>query len=511
MVVTSVTMSSTSRERNPTIGAIKNIVSAIALLWSCVLVGALIFSRQTAIAKDVHPVVALILLLFCLAWLSILEGGQASLVGLAPVHRDLYKDSHPTAYRCTAVSHAGDNLERHFLGRQFLVVLIVFTINQSGNAIADATLWGLPHVVLNIFLGSGLAVILLTTVIGVLSAQVNAAYSMLDYLNTSANYITIMMARFVEATGLLHASYLIQNFVAAVAGERVESKEPPRTCWQNIFFFGRCFVSLAILMFALAVTLVALFNDQTTMWQGVPPGVAIVVFVILLAVVGMLEGMQIAFLAVSRIPKSDRGYSFFAKQTCGIIFSGEAENLARFMIGRQLCYIACTLFIARVTTLDIDPHGDHNLFGVSSSTETFFNLGFLGALMTTILASIGWQLVASAFPFAFLNSPITYLLLRLCLFLESTGICHIAYIIARIHKKLAGMQRDEVYIGTAEERQARNMQDDMSVLSFGPGHIVQLPIMEMSEKVQLPSSTHSTLFRIEETEDGSDKDEETGL
>merc|ERR1712177_53952 len=40
---------------------------------------------------------------------------------------------------------------------------------------------------------------------------------------------------------------------------------------------------------------------------------------------------------------------------------------------------------------------------------------------------------------------------------------------------LAGYQRDEVYIGTAEERAAKNLGDDQSRLNAGKGHIVPLP------------------------------------
>ena len=465
-------------EKNPIIEGIKNVLSTIALIWSCTLVGGLIFTRQTGLAKDVHPALAFILLIFAVCWLSVVEGGQASLVGLAPVNRELYKESHPTAYKCTAISHTGDNLDRYLLGRQFMVVFIVFTVNVSGNPIADAELWGLPQVVHDIFLGSGLAMILLTTMIGQLNSQVNASHCMLDYLNTYSNYITIVVARLIEASGLVHASYLIQIIVSAMAGKPVESREAPRSDLQNIFFFGRCFMSLGILIFAFTVTLVALFNGQTTMWDGVPNGVAVIVFFFLMSVVGMLEGMQIAFFAVSRIPEDERGDSFFAKKTCEILFFGDAHNLSGFMIGRQLCVVSCMFFIARVTSLNIEPESDDTIFGVSSGVQSFFNLGFLGALITTIVASIAWQLVASAFPIAFLSNPFTYILLRLCLFLEATGLCNGAYVIAMIHKKIAGFQRDEIYIGTAEERRAKAMDDDQSVISTGPGHLYKLPLTD---------------------------------
>merc|ERR1712037_20656 len=93
--------------------------------------------------------------------------------------------------------------------------------------------------------------------------------------------------------------------------------------------------------------------------------------------------------------------------------------------------------------------GDGNVMDIPDEVQNFLNLGFQGALITTILGSITWQLVADQFPVAFLSTPITYILLRICLFLEATGICNGAWVLAGIHAKISGFQRDEVYIGTA--------------------------------------------------------------
>ena len=93
----------------------------------------------------------------------------------------------------------------------------------------------------------------------------------------------------------------------------------------------------------------------------------------------------------------------------------------------------------------------------------------------TIVGSITWQLVASAFPLAFLANPLTYVLLRIALAIEMTGVCNGAWVLAAIHAKLAGFQRDEVYIGTAEERAAKQMGDDYSHLQVGVGHMMKLP------------------------------------
>jgi hypothetical protein len=143
------------------------------------------------------------------------------------------------------------------------------------------------------------------------------------------------------------------------------------------------------------------------------------------------------------------------------------------MIGRQLTVVSCMFFVARVTSVSV-PEGE-TLFGVSDGLQELFNTGLLGALALTIVGSIAWQLVASAFPLAFLANPVTYYLLRLCLFLEATGLASGSWVLAAVHKKIAGFQRDEVYIGTAEERAQKAMEDDDTALNYGAGHIVKLP------------------------------------
>merc|ERR1719464_2103833 len=125
--------------------------------------------------------------------------------------------------------------------------------------------------------------------------------------------------------------------------------------------------------------------------------------------------------------------------------------------------------------------------------QELYNTGLLGAFITTIVASVAWQLVASAFPIAFLSNPVTYILLRWCLFLEATGICQGAWVLAAIHKKIANFQRDEVYIGTAEEREKQAMGDDADKLALGAGHIVKLP--NFSENAPQPLQSLSSKTR----------------
>jgi len=453
---------------------IKNFYSTCLLIFSIVIICGLIFTGNTQLASDVHPWLAFFVMWLAIIWLSMVEGGQASMVGLAPVNKELYKESHPLAYKCTSLCHKGDNLDRYLLGRQFMVVLIVFMVNLSGAPLPGATLWGFPQVVLDIFLVTGIAMILFTCMVGQLNSQVNAAHCMLDYINNYFAVFTLYVAMAVEFSGLLHSSYLVQMAVAKLAGKKIESFEEARTTMQSLFFWTRCAISLAILCFSLAVTFEALFKGQTTMWKGVPGWLAVVLFFLLMSVVGLLEGMQIAFFAVAKIPKEERGSHPFAKKTCELLFRGSGYNLPGFMIGRQLCVVSCFFIIARVTTLNVAAE-DENIFGVSDAGQNFFNTGLLGAIITTILGSISWQLVASAFPLLFLSNPMTYIFLRLCLLLEATGVASGSWVLAAIHKKISNFQVDEVYIGTAEERAAKNNKDDSQRLHSGVGHVVKLP------------------------------------
>lgn len=448
--------------------------STVAMIFSVSIIMSLIFNGDTKVSREVNSWAAFVLIWAAIIWLTMVEGGQASLVGLPPVDMDLYKDTHPISWKCTSVTNKGDNLDRYLMGRQFMVVFIVFTINMSGGPLSDAgRVFGMPDWVQKVMLGEGLAMILTTANIGQLTSQVNASHCMLDFINTYFAVFTLYVAMAIEATGLLHTCYLIQMTVANMAGKPIESSEAPRTGVQNAFFWGRVLLSLVCLAYAIAVTVEALFAGKTTMWESVPSWASIILFLAFMCIIGMLEGMQIAFFAVAKLPRSERGKHEWCMKTCHLLFKGEGKNLPGFMIGRQLCVVSCFFFAARVTSLNVDTSLDdsENVFGVSDAVQQFFNFGFLGAYVTTIIGSISWQLVASAFPIAFMMNPLVFILLNICLFLEATGICAAAWFLAAIQKKVMGYQLDEVYVGTPEERAKTAQADKDENQKIQPGRM----------------------------------------
>lgn len=433
------------------IKSVKTLCSLALLCFSTVITISLIFNRNTELSR-VSPWLALFVLWGVIIWLAMMEGQQACLVGLTGVVDHLvYKDSHPIAYKNTQLAHRGENLNRYVSGRQLMVLLSVFVINLCGaplpNSQDDA--FGLPQIVQEIFLSSGVAIILMTCLIGQLPPQINASHCQIDFINNYFALFTLYTALVIEFSGVMHASYFIQYIISTISRKPIQSNEQPRNCFQSLFFWLRVIMSLAILCFSFAVTIVALFQGRTTMWKGPPPAINLVIFFVILTLAGMLEALQISFLATSKMRKEQRATSFFGKKTVDLLASNK-QRLPAFMIGRQLMVISCFFILARITTPDVTLGQGQNIFGVSDGVQRFLNTGMHAALLMTILGSSVWKLTAWAFPVVFMNLPTTYIILLIGLALEWLGICSGAWTLAWLNKKVMRLKKDECYVGTPE-------------------------------------------------------------
>jgi hypothetical protein len=486
-------------DRITPLAVIKYTLSLALLLFSVVVTVSLIFKGGTKLSSDASPWLAICVLCLAIIWLGMMEGQQSSLVGLTGVVDHLvYRDTHPIAYRNILLAYRGNNLDRYVNGRQFMVVICVFVINLCGAPLPGVGVFGLPDAIEEIFLSSGLAMILMTSMISQLPPQVNASHCMIDFVNNYLALFTLYSALVIEFLGFCHACYLVQNLISLVSGKPVKTNEEPRTWPQSIFFWLRVLISLLILGFSLAVTIVALFQGKTTMWEGIPDVVSLVLFFVLLAIVGMLEAMQIAFLATSKMRKENRGTSFFGKKTVAVVSNG--QNLPAFMIGRQLMVVSLFFILARVTTINVTVGEGGNIFGVSDGVQQFLNTGLHAALLMTILGSSSWKLAASAFPVAFVNTPFTYVLLYMGLFLDSIGICSGAWVLARIEKRMMNLQFDETYVGTPENPVlSKDALDEMSRDVFDEGIIKSRDDLDGPTPYDLggPARSHDALDDVE--------------
>jgi hypothetical protein len=98
----------------------KYLYSSVLLILSVVMLMAALFSEQTLATteKDLSPILAFFIFWAMIAWLAMMEGGQGCLVGLQPVEKALYAETHPKTFDNTHLCHRGNNMGRFIVGRQ---------------------------------------------------------------------------------------------------------------------------------------------------------------------------------------------------------------------------------------------------------------------------------------------------------------------------------------------------------------------------------------------------------
>ena len=202
-------------------------------------------------------------------------------------------------------------------------------------------------------------------------------------------------------------------------------------------------MSTAILCVALAVTIKALLTKQSGMYEGVHPAVSIFIFFVLMCIVGLMEGMQIAAFALINMPEEELQTHKVAASNCKLMFAD--QNLQAFLIGRQIFVATLIFIVAKIATISIEEDGK-NIFGVSNGFQRFLDTGLLGAVVLTIIGSLAWRIIASSFPLAFMSNPLIFVIIHICLLLEKTGVCSSAWVLARFNKTLVGYQPDIVYL-----------------------------------------------------------------
>jgi len=450
------------------VDSIKCLVSLaflLACMWVCT---ASIATRQTVGTEEFSTtdlVFYIAIFWVLILWLAEMEGSQSCLVGLQPIPKALFRHSHPHAYKSTLLAHRGDNMERFIVGRQFLIVFVVYVTNAMAAPKPIVSIWGLDDRISHFLLHSGIAVTANAVMLGQV-AQINAANCMLDFVNTYFGLFTTYGSLFLDATGFLHSVYLVQIVFANLTGKAIESNEPARNLWQNFTFWARIFYSCVLLGYFCAMTLVALYHGQTTMWPGFPDSVSVILAVLLLIFVGILEGMQIALFAVVNLPPDETEKHKWAAKSCELTFSG--SNLQSFLIGRQVLVTLFMFILARIMTCDVHMKGpleEPNIFGISDGLQRFFNTGMPGAVITSLIGSLSWRIIASSFPVAFLNLRLNYWIIYLCLAVEASGISKSTWLLALVQKKIMGYQLDEVYIGTLGDREAAKKASDLSLTS----------------------------------------------
>lgn len=463
----------THERRGNFVRIVKYTFSFSFMAFCLVFISGGIFLRETPVAKGAGPISAFILMWALIAWLGMLEGGQGSLVGLQPIDRELYEESHANAFQCTGLVYKDDNLNRFIVGRQFLVVLVVFCLNlvctpiEDSPGPADEVGQGAPvdKGFVDSFLDSGLPVMLITVILGQLAAEVNATNCMLDFINTRLMVITTWICLAIEASGLLHATYLM-NCLFSMFDDTTPSSEKyaSLTTKDRVGFWGRVALSTFLLSGALAITWEALLTGKTTMSLS-GTNTRIAAFSVLSCFLGILEAIQIAVFAVSKLPESELASYPPAHKISKLLFKG--SNFKAFLTGRQICVTMSMFLLARLTMTDVNAGvtGD-TVMGISEGLQFFFNTGLPGALITTIVASLFWRILAASYPIPFLANPSVKLTIQICLALEASGIFSISWLLADAVKSVLHFRTDDFYLTKKGKTDSHRSWETASTLSM---------------------------------------------
>ena len=109
--------------------------------------------------------------------------------------------------------------------------------------------------------------------------------------------------------------------------------------------------------------------------------------------------------------------------------------------------------IARITTIDANnPHliNGETVFDASLSWQAFLSTGLLNALLTTIIGSLCFRIVASATPLTFLSNRLINVMLRLCLNVCNTGIMDFAWLCAKLVASVLLCKADNSYLSKTQ-------------------------------------------------------------
>ena len=207
----------------------------------------------------------------------------------------------------------------------------------------------------------------------------------------------------------------------------------------------RFILSASLLVFSCVVTCYAILEQKTSMWKIVPGWVSLLIFLLVLVLLGIMEGLQIALVELKRQDPKSYMETHPAAYRLGQ-YAMKGDNIERFLMGRQVFVVCLVFFAAKLTTI----HGREEsgfLFYVPDWVQALFlETGLLACVVVVILAQLMPQIVASVYPTQFLQLAGMWPAYWACIGLEYSGITHICWVFAYIWSKVFGMKEEVAVI-----------------------------------------------------------------
>ena len=205
----------------------------------------------------------------------------------------------------------------------------------------------------------------------------------------------------------------------------------------------RFIFSFCLLIFSGVVTCYAILEQKTSMWKIIPGWASLIIFILVLFLLGVMEGLQIALVELKRQQPESYMVSYPKAYRLGQ-YAMKGDNVERFLMGRQVFVVCLMFFAAKLTTI----HGTSEsgfLFYVPDWVQAIFlETGLLACVVVVIIAQLMPQIVASIYPTQFLELAGMWPAYWACIVLETSGVTHICWVLAWLMSKVFGMREESV-------------------------------------------------------------------
>merc|ERR1711936_811800 len=195
-------------------------------------------------------------------------------------------------------------------------------------------------------------------------------------------------------------------------------------------------------MFSTVVTFYAILEQKTSFWKAVPGWAALIIFLLVLFLLGVMEGIQIALVELKLQDPATYKESHPKAFRLGQI-AARGDNIERVLMGRQVFVVCLVFFAAKLTTI----HGNSEsgfLFYVPAWVQAvFLETGLLACVVVVIVAQLMPQIVASLYPVQFLELVVMKPAYYACIGLEFCGFTHFCWVLAAGMAWIFRMKKEE--------------------------------------------------------------------
>jgi hypothetical protein len=426
--------------------------------------------------EDSHPIAELVIFFVLLWWIALLEGCQISYVGLQGIDMEKHKDEYPRAYAQMKVITRGPNCERFLTGRQFLLLFNGFLVSRIGGKgdgapeefyIGDWE-WNLGAT--QFFYGNSILLLFIILAFQLVT-QLVACDKMMGFLELPFGcYWTVLMpCLLIEATGFVHASYVLKDYLAKAAGIDTATADPKKAMPKDTLYYIKCTWSWCWVIFAGVFMFKGWALSQTGAtdgpgWENLPGGAAVVISILFLLNMACAEGMQVSALALAKTNISSlKETKPKAYAMCQVFFKG--HNMSSFMVGRQFMVALTMILLGKVTGYaGSDGKIDGEDWGMGDGfNEWGLQSGFLGALFVCNVAQLMTQVTASLFPAAFINNSFLIWILHIMLAIEASGVVNACWPLSWGMSTLFGLKPDPIDGGATLDQQILERKKSMGI------------------------------------------------